>query len=113
MTAGQELPHSNRDELAAKQFGRDVRRAIKFREQVFSRDPESAVAPADAAAVLGLQDEQLAAAIDDGWLRVVDIDGEQVIRVADLQAAFDEQTRRMEEAAKAWTQLQGQFGWDE
>lgn len=113
MTDRQHQPQSNRDELAAKQFGRDVRRAIEFREQVFSRDPESAVGPAEAAAVLGLQDEQLTAAIEDGWLRVVEIDGEQVIRVADLRAAFDDQSRRMEEAAKGWTELQGQFGWDE
>lgn len=113
MTDRQDQPQSNRDELAAKQFGRDVRRAIEFREQVFSRDPESAVGPAEAAAVLGLQDEQLTAAIEDGWLRVVEIDGEQVVRVADLRAAFDDQSRRMGEAAKGWTALQGQFGWDE
>lgn len=101
------------DELAAKQFARDVRRAVAFREEVFSRDPESAVEPGDAAAVLGLQDEQLAKAIDEGRLGVVEVNGERIIRVADLRAAFDEETRRMEEAAKGWTQLQAELDWDE
>lgn len=109
----QNHPQPEYDELAAKQFGHDLRRAIAFREEVFSRDPESAVDPGDAAAVLGLQGEQLAKAIDEGRLGVVEINGERIIRVADLRAAFEEETRRREEFARGWTQLRAELDWDE
>lgn len=109
----QNHPQPEYDELAAKQFARDLRRAIAFREEVFSRDPKSAVDPDDAAAVLGLQHEQLAKAIDEGRLGVVEVNGERVIRVADLRAAFEEETRRREEFAKVWTQLRADLDWEE
>lgn len=104
---------ADRDELAAKQYGRDLRQAISFREEVFARDQESVVTRTDAAVVLGLRESELERAIDEGRLRVTDVDGERIIRVADLQMAFNDETRRREEFAKGWTQLRAKFDWDE
>jgi hypothetical protein len=101
------------DELAAKQFERDARMAAAFRQEVFSRDPESAVDPLEAAAVLGITAEQLQNMINEGELALSRVCGEQIIRVADLREAFDEQTRRLQEFAKDWTQLRAQLDWDE
>jgi len=106
-------PQPSPDELATKHFARDLRRAIAFREEVFARDPESAVQPSDAAAVLGLMDSELERAIDEGRLRVVDVEGQRIIRVVDLQAAFEDETRRREEFAKDWTELRAKLDWDE
>lgn len=101
------------DELKSKRFGRRVRRSMEFREEMFSRDPESIVDPADAAAILSVQVEDLPVEMDEGRLGFVEAHGQRIIRVADLRAAYDAETRRLEEAAKGFTQLNGQFGWDE
>jgi hypothetical protein len=51
--------------------------------------------------------------INEGELAFSRVCGEQIIRVADLREAFDEQTRRLQEFAKDWTQLRAQLDWDE
>jgi len=106
-------PAPEHDELAAKQFVRDLDHVTAYRNEVLSRDPESGVDPGVAAAVLGLRDDELDSAIKDGRLRVVNRDGARVVRVADLQEAFDDETRRRTEFAKGWTQLRANLDWDE
>lgn len=101
------------DELKSKRFGRRVRRSMEFREEVLSRDPESIVAAATAAAILSLQVDDLPVEMDEGRLGFVEVEGRRIIRVADLRAAYEAQTRRLEEDAKGFSQLNGQFGWDE
>lgn len=101
------------DEVASKRFGRQVRRSVDFREEVLSRDPASVVDPAAAAAVLGIQVDDLSVEMDEGRLGYVQVDGERVIRVVDLRAAYDNETRRLGEASKGFTELNAPFGWEE
>lgn len=106
-------PYPPFDEVTSKRFGRRVQRWIRFRDEVLSRDPESIVDSATAAAILDVRAEDLPVEMDEGRLGFVEIEGQRVIRVADLCAAYDAEVRRLEEAAKGFTQLNGQFGWDE
>lgn len=101
------------DELQSKRFGRQVQRWVAFRDEVLSRDPESIVDPATAAAILDLHVDDLPTEMDKGRLGSVEVEGQRIIRVADLMTAYEAETQGLEEAAKGFTQLNGQFGWDE
>lgn len=101
------------DEVQDKRIGRVVRRSIEFREEVFSRGPDSIVQPDTAAAILGLRAEELTAEMDEGRLGYAEVDGQRVIRVADLQAAFDQGTARLDDFSKGWTELRSKLDWDE
>lgn len=101
------------DELKSKRFGRHVREAIRFREEMLSRDPDSAVAPEAAAAILGWRTEDIDSAMDEGRLGFVEVDGERIIRVLDLQAAFDEEHRRHQEFADDWMRLSALLDFEE
>lgn len=106
-------PQPDFDELQAKRYGRLVQASRRFREEVLARNPESAVSPEAAAAILGLRVQDLASAMDDGRLGYVEVDGDRIIRVSDLRAAFDEDQRRRQEFADGWSQLQSKLDWDE
>jgi len=101
------------DELTSKRFGREVQHAAQFRDEVLSRDPNSVVDPVEVAAVLDLGIEDLAEEMDHGRLGFAEVDGERIIRVRDLRKAYAEQTARLQEAAKEFIRLNGQFGWEE
>ncbi|MBO0810525.1 MAG: hypothetical protein J2P23_00605 [Microlunatus sp.] len=101
------------DEVKSKRIGRRVQRAVDFREEVFARDPESVVEPQEAAAILGVQLEDLQTQVDQGRLGSDGADGNRIIRVTDLRAAFEEDHRRREEFAEDWIRLRSQLDWDE
>ncbi|GAB3919408.1 hypothetical protein GCM10011575_30360 [Microlunatus endophyticus] len=101
------------DELQAKRYGRQVRDWIQYRDEVLAGDPDSVVPSEAAAAILGLRLQDLVSAMDDGRLGYKEIDGERIIRVADLQVAFEKDQRRRQEFADGWSQLQAKLDWDE
>lgn len=116
MSNGQDDQEASRpafDELKSKRFGRHVRDWIRFRDEVLAGDPESPVSVETAAAILDLKSGDIEQAMDDGRLGFIEVEGERVIRVTDLRAAYDEETRRLEEAARGFTQLNAPFGWEE
>lgn len=101
------------DELQAKRYGRLVQASIQFREEVLGGDPSSPVSPEAAAAILGLRVQDLTFAMDDGRLGYIEVDGERIVRVSDLRAAFEEDQRRRQQFADGWSQLQARLDWDE
>lgn len=109
----QSIPRPPLDEVGSKRIGRKVRESIEFREEVFARDPDSGVSPETAAAVLGLKVEALENELAEGRLRFFEVEGQPTIRVADLRAAFEEQTARLDKFSQDWTELRSKLDWDE
>jgi hypothetical protein len=115
MTDGQDDPKGrvppDYDELQAKRYGRQVRDWIQYRDEVLAGDPESTVPLEAAAAVLSLQINDIQPATGNGQLGFIEVDGERVVRLADLQAAYAEDSRRRKEFADGWMQLRAD--WDD
>lgn len=117
MTDGQhedeQRPQPNFDELESKRFGRLVRRATQYREELFSRDPDSPVELNEAAAILDLDVEEVTAEMDAGELGFIEVRGERIVRVADVRARFERDTQRLKDFAESWTRLRSELDWDE
>jgi hypothetical protein len=99
------------DELKSKRFGRHVGDATRFRKEVLSRDPDSAVSHEEAATILGIQVSEVAPAMDDERLGFIEVSGERIIRVADLQSALHKEAHKRQEAADGWMRLRAD--WDD